>query len=801
MALVALAGCGPSEKPAARPLALAVTTAGADGSVDVVAIAKEIDPGPVPLLAPLMPDALRKELEDGPMGTRATLEEKLRLATSRHDDFAKASSLKGDVSLDDAVTRSALEAILALEPVAMDDAQKTNAGRAAVELTFYYGLIEGAASYMTHMPEMLRPQMEAQMQRNGLARMFTAAAKDGTRLGLLMTARALRLGDDLVVAEALKIAAGELGSGNREARREPAPFARILAIHEEALKRRGAAVAAADYVAPAALCLSHMELACARKYLDQARVARDLPDPRYGDMRQRVVDAQLATMEERAKLVLTVTTSEGKKDVEARVAHAKGLVGMGLYDRAEPELVKLAADAPDDARPIALLARLIVARDGATDASVRRAAALMLDAQKRTKNKDRDFYDADMGLRGQVMVWDLAQRLAGVSEKDRPAAFTAEMQRMRGMVNEMAPFQPDRADVVELLIRVVQDIMNRADADVRAEFASHAPEAEALRKKYPTSVEAAAVARAFGVLTATRATALAAVEFPWPHGTEDDRLQTNLLTQRVVIAAKWNAPERLPSAQDLVAVAEHSQADASLLRVLAADAAAVSAYQSGDAVQWAGVASQYAGALETAPSQERIRTAVNLAAANAVSGHEDLARQMMARAMSSKADYASDENWPFVPLQLAALNVGIVPREESELAFAEILTGSHKNEAARERARRWLIWLAVQRKDKATAQKLAKEAVDTAGMRDDEHYLGKTADLTPDVLSGFTFNLHFTPTKPSLYHLDLLVTALIIFVKEPPLTSDTLRALAGKPKAKGAARSTAAPPGKRPVRP
>ena len=112
----------------------------------------------------------------------------------------------------------------------------------------------------------------------------------------------------------------------------------------------------------------------------------------------------------------------------------------------------------------------------------------------------------------------------------------------------------------------------------------------------------------------------------------------------------------------------------------------------------------------------------------------------------------------------------------------------------------------MQRKDKATAQKLAKEAVDTSGMRDDEHYLGKTRDLTPDVLSGFTFNLHFTPTKPSLYHLDLLVNALIIFVKEPPLTSDALRVLAGKPKnalrdprteAKPAG-ALHGPPGKRP---
>lgn len=774
--LLGLFACGPAEGPRARSVADVRPKAASASTVDVLAIAKEIDPGPVPLLASLMPDALRKELDDGPMGARASQEEKLRLATSRHDDFAKASSLKGDINMDDAVTRAALEAIIALEPIAMDDAKKADAGRAAVELTFYYGLIQGAGSYMSHMPEILRPQLEAQMQRTGLGRLFASAEKDGAKLRVLMTARALRLGDDLVIAEALKIAAGELEKAT--------PFPRLLALHEEALKRRGAAVAAADYVAPAALCLGHMELACARKYIDKARAARDLPDPRYGDMRQRVVDAQLATLQERAGLVEVVTTAEGKKDVDARVAHARGLVALGLYDRAEPELVKLAADALDDARPIALLARLTVAKEGATDASVRRAAALMQGAQARTKNKDRDYYDADVGLRGQVLVWDLAQRLAGVSDKDRPAAFTAEMQRMRGMVTEMAAWEPDRADVVELLIRLVQDIMNGTDKDVRAQFAAHAPEAEALRKKYPSSVEAAAVARAFGVLTPARDTALAAVSFPWPHGPEDDKLQTNLLAQRVVIAAKWNAPEASPTAQDLVAVAEHSQADAAFLRVLSADAAAVTAFQSGDLVQWAGVASQYAGALETAPAQERIRTAVNLAAANAASGREDLAREMMVRAMSSKADYASDENWPFVPLQLAALKVGLVPREESELAFAEILTGPHKNETARERARRWLIWLAVARKDKATAQKLAKEAVDTAGMRDDEHYIGKTKDLTPDVLSGFTFNLHFTPTKPSLYHLDLVVNALIIFVKEPPLTSEALRALAGKPSPK-----------------
>lgn len=777
VALAALVSCGPAEKPAAHPN-IAVADAGAHvaDAVDVAAIATQIDPGPLPLLAPLMPDALRKELEAGPMGLRASEEEKLRLATSRHDDFAKASSLKGDVSLDDAVTRASLEAVLALEPIAMDDTKKGDAGRAALELAFYYGLIGGAASYMTQMPEILRPQMEAQMQRTGLSRLFAAAAKDGQKLTMMMTARALRLGDDLVIAEALKSAAGELD--------KTTPFPRILAMHEEALRRRGNAIAAADYISPASLCLSHMELACARTYLEKTRAARDLPDPRYGDMRQRVVDAQLAILDERAKQVELVTTTEGKKDTDSRVTHAKALLALGVYDRAEPELTKLAADAPDDARPIALSARLIVAKDGASDASVRRAAALMQEGQKRTQKKDADFYDADVGLRGQVLVWDLAQRLALVPDKERPAAFTVEMQRMKGMVTEMALFQPDRAEVVDLLIRLVQDIMNDPNADTRAQLAAHAPEAEALRKKYPASVEAAAVARAFGVLTPTRESALAAVDFPWPHGPEDDRLQTNLLAQRVVIAAKWNAPDRLPTAQDIVAVAEHSQADAAFLRVLAADASAVTAYQSGDAIQWASVAAKYSGALETAPAQERIRTAVNLAAANAASGREDLAREIMSRAMSSRADYATDENWPFVPLQAAALKVGLVPREESVLAFAEILTGSHKNEAARERARRWLIWLAVQRKDKATAQKLAKEAVETAGMRDDEHYVGKTKDFTPDVLSGFTFNLHFTPTKPSLYHLDLLVNALVVFVKEPPLDSEAIRVLAGKPKPK-----------------
>jgi len=190
---------------------------------------------------------------------------------------------------------------------------------------------------------------------------------------------------------------------------------------------------------------------------------------------------------------------------------------------------------------------------------------------------------------------------------------------------------------------------------------------------------------------------------------------------------------------------------------------------------------------------------VNLAAANAASGREDLAREILSRAMASKDDYAADENWPYVPLQLAALKVGLVPREESELAFAEVLTGSHKNEAARERARRWLIWLALQRKDKATAQKLAKEAQETSGMRDNEHYLGKTRDLTPDVISGFTFNVHFTPTKPSLYHLDLLVNASIIFAKEPALDAAAINALAGKPKTKPPARTkaTAAPGQKR----
>jgi hypothetical protein len=745
--------------------------------VDLAAIARQIDPGPVPLLSPLLPAALRKDLQAGPIASLTNRQEQLTRIASQRNDFTKAASLKGNVNLDDAITRSALEAMLVLEPLAMDDSAKADAGRAAMELVFMYSIVEGAASYAQHMPEVLRAQIEAGVARLGLAPLYAAAVKDVPRLSAMMAARALRLGDNLAIADALKTAAGELGKS--------VPFERVLALHEESIARRGANVMATDFIPLAAVCLNHLQLECGRKYLDQVRKRRNVVDPRFGDMTQAVVDAQLQGLVEQADLVQTLSATQAKADLESRALHGRTLVLLGKYDQAEAELTKLALDAPEDARPVALQARLIVARDGASDASVRRAAGLLLDAQKRTKGKDSEFYDADVGFRGQVMVWDLVTKLSSTAENDRASVLTAEIVKMRGLVQEMSAFQPDRAEVVELLIKLLSDIMaGGADVDMRAQIAAYALAAEVLRKKYPASIEAAAAARAFGVLVQNRDGALAALEFPWPKGREYDQLQTNLLAQRVALAVKWSAPDHLPQPQDLLAVAEHSQADAAFLRVLAADAAAVTAYQTGDSVAWAQAAAQYAGALETAPASERIRTAVNLAAANAASGHEDVAKQFLARAMASQADYAADENWPFVPLQLAALRVGSVPREESELAFAEILTGPHKSKLARERARRWLIWLAVQRKDLTTAKTLAKEAVDKAGTRDDSHYLGKTPMLVPDVISGSTFNMHFTPTKPSLYHLDLLVNALLIFVKEPALTGDEIFALAGKPRPK-----------------
>jgi hypothetical protein len=421
------------------------------------------------------------------------------------------------------------------------------------------------------------------------------------------------------------------------------------------------------------------------------------------------------------------------------------LFELDRLEDAAAELTAFASAAPDDARPLVLLARTVVASDEASEASIRKAAALIEQAEARN-HKDRGFYDANVGYRGQVMMWDFMKTVSALPQADRLATVERMVGEVRGLAQGVSPYQPDRAAVIGLIVDLLEAMMQDGGQTVRPEFLGRAV---ALSQTYPTSLEVTELARTLGLFSRHKADNVAAVAYPElaPEPPEGPARKALHLAQRVAVAAEWGATEVLPKPQELLVPEQSLPADVSTLHKAAADARAVVAMYSGSRQDWEAAVESYARVMPSLMGTEAKLGVLSYATALAAIGRGPQALALLA--VVPMPETAAEAGL------LAFVRATLLPASmDVELALADVASKAPRESMANIGARLWLLRLARDRKDTALARGIARDLL--ADMPEQEQRAqGKDPGLRFSAGAQLDLAGHFTPKEASLYHLHI----------------------------------------------
>jgi hypothetical protein len=717
---------------------------GSSVAIDRLALAAELDPGPIEPLGNALTDAARARFVSA---TPRSDGDVLREGRALHVSLLRRLGPSNGAALDPEMNVALIANVVALERIAFASPATPLAPAAALELLFLYGPVGSLATARDQFPAVFREKLAARSEsddRDGLTAFYARAREDASRLELRADAVLLRHGDGRALA------AGLVDAARRATSRGDRPLASRL--REEVVHLLGAKAHASDWSDRAIVLYENLDVAEGDKALAHLREALSRPPEDALDEAEQVLfRGQLARIEQFGRAARTANATRNAGAIDDRLAHASALFDLGAYRDAETELTALAGPATDDARPLVLLARTKVAIEGPTEAAIRSAAALVTQAGSR-QHKDRAFYDAQLGYRGQTLMWDLLAKLNALPVADRASAFGEAARQARTFVQELEPYESDRASTLAFLIDFVEDVLK--GGEVGAFKPEWAARTATMQRKFPSSPEVTELARSMGIISPRKEDSLAAIAYADVATPDYETLGRSALhlAQRVAVAAQWGSLDVLPTSEELAIPMTASPADASALGLIAADSLAARALFSGEKDDWEHAAQSYEHSFARLSPAQATYAIVSYTSALAAVGRDDEARALLA---SVPLPDAPGDAGLVMLARLAHLPLGA----DSEQAFADIVAKTKSSDPANVGARLWLVRLARDRKDASTARRIARDLLpDMTGRSRTEGVTPKTPGLRATFVLEYSFLVHFTPKGDSLYHLHFGVT-------------------------------------------
>src|SRR5262249_32206274 len=148
--LAAIAACGPPDPSPRVPRAEVAKS----GAVDPIALAREVDPGPVDPIGPALPENMRHDL-DASDAAKFPAKDTIARAEAAGNRVFRAFGPKNQLNMDDQWLPPLIETIYLLEPIAFANPQTAESGAAADLLRFSYGFMRSYASARDFLPEIL----------------------------------------------------------------------------------------------------------------------------------------------------------------------------------------------------------------------------------------------------------------------------------------------------------------------------------------------------------------------------------------------------------------------------------------------------------------------------------------------------------------------------------------------------------------------------------------------------------------------------------------------------------------------
>ncbi len=416
-----LSACRPSSEvvePAARD------ASAAEPGPSLADFAEQFDPGPQPRITDGLPPWMFEmlELEPSPSDSTATLlrrsleeEEKLdALVEDGIEDNAEIVLAIGHIAravvlAEQAAARGEVDAdVLArLERVYSTIDIPTLAGDRNAFSQFLNLFAQSAAS------DGHGPSSAAQLQQ--LGDVVQAAVRAAGPLHRHTVAELVRADPQHADVPLGMLAAAKARRGSDE------PW--VVPVAKQALAQRGASASAEEHLDLARVCYAALDVACGDAALQQAGDHDDADDVREG-----------------GALAKTVLRLDGETGVEPRLERARGLLELGRFADADAEFEALRKDAPQDARPVAGLAKLAIETELDFIGANR-----IIDGAGPLENGDAEYYEIAIGTRATAAMANI------------PLAVDADPSKARDLV----------APVLELMQRDAQGYAALGNPDGR----------------------------------------------------------------------------------------------------------------------------------------------------------------------------------------------------------------------------------------------------------------------------------------------------------------------------------------------
>ena len=604
LAFVSLvSACGGSEPPAAaRP------DPSPRRSLDMAALARAIDPGPVPPLSSNPPPVLVEAFKDA--GGEGLTEEQLATQVTALAQGLTQNTTLTEQDLGRVLALAYLGGLLERRLENCDVACLARAEQAYAALDIPWmaepDAFMGQLLALSSLMQRSIPEEQGRAVLDYMRGIFGRAPLRHRYVAVRILRRAPR--SDAATASLRNLALrAERDSDYRLA----------VQLREAVLRRTTPTFADLAWLAGA--CVLAERLPCVERTIERARAARDADPARV---------AGLETQLQASRRIVRLARARG---FEQRLERAHLLVDVGRRRDAIAEFDALRASRPRDARPVVGRARTWF------DETMSSKASDLVIRARELDHKDRYFYELAVGL--------TFQRLMGMvsSGSDQLGKGVIEhLPALRGDVDGLARFVPGVGGVLQIVVARLQEGVALLELDDPAERRKRLSaitraalgDAVALRERHPREPDVYRLiflAARFG--SPARDYAAASTAIPAGVDQRDDLLlmQAGLLYS---LAVSWRDGERAADIGRALDALSPDSAAGQPARLLRADTMVLEARLLGRTALWPKIAAAYRELIADAAQEDRARLQNNLGVALWETGDHDGARAAWAEAIT-----------------------------------------------------------------------------------------------------------------------------------------------------------------------
>lgn len=318
-----------------------------------------------------------------------------------------------------------------------------------------------------------------------------------------------------------------------------------LGVMHRSLAMRGESATAAHWLDLVGLCSRALDVRCGRDALGRAEALAPADDAK--------LQVRLTGAREQAKRAQRAVELKDAAGLEDQLEHGRALAELERHEEARAVFEALMRRHPEDARPVAGLARVVLSQS--VDFV---GAAQVLERAQPREHLDREWYELSIGVRATSLIYHVLPRIADRDPDEIFAMLRPMLLQMQQDIDALEALGVDDGRV----LRFVHDLGMEAWPKARAEDGEALRElargalsrTRTLQAEVPNNIHAYTLMLAAAEFSSDREQALAVLDIP-PPAEHAEALAMRRGLGALDLVASWDADERVGTMLALVEAA------------------------------------------------------------------------------------------------------------------------------------------------------------------------------------------------------------------------------------------------------